>query len=302
MNFDAIGFQGGGLKGLAYVGALKKLSEYGLDLKNIKNFAGTSAGSQIATYLACGYDVHELENIVHTMPVKKFKDHSIGCVRNGYRLFKNYGYFKGKFMEKYVDSLVKAKLGKKKATFKDLYEYNGTVLRITGTCLTTGELEYFDHVLTPNLSIAKAVHVSSCIPLFYASVKYKNKYYVDGGILHNLPILAFPNLKTLFLRFVDIKPCIDNQCTEQKYKIKNLLDFIYSIFEISISYSNKLSVDNGLMTLQNDVTLIDIDTKDISYIDFNMSDDTKKFLYQQGIEAIKDYVKNKYFIQSNLYN
>jgi NTE family protein len=293
MNFDAIGFQGGGMKGLAYVGALKRLVHHGVRIQDIKHFTGTSAGSQVAAYTACGYTVEELENIMYKLPVRKFKDNSLGCVRNSCRILRQYGYFKGVYLEKYVDKLIKKKLGIKKATFKDLFRYNNVMLRITGTCLSTGHIEYFDHELCPDMPISKAVHISSCIPIFYSSVKYNDKYYVDGGVLHNLPIYAFPQLNTLFLKFKDTTE------SSSTYNINNIYDFMYALINITINSSNKLSVDNGLIKLKDNVTLIDIDTKDVSYVDFGMSDDTKTFLMKQGELAINTYIDNLARISTN---
>ncbi len=49
---DAV-FEGGGIKGIGLVGALKTFEENGYHWKNI---CGTSAGSIVAALLAVGYD------------------------------------------------------------------------------------------------------------------------------------------------------------------------------------------------------------------------------------------------------
>ena len=57
-------FQGGGIKGLGYLGALNKLSEDDetFDLKQIERIGGTSAGAITAVLLGCGYSLSELED------------------------------------------------------------------------------------------------------------------------------------------------------------------------------------------------------------------------------------------------
>ena len=57
-------FQGGGIKGLGYLGALNKLSEEdeSFDLKKIQRIGGTSAGAITAVLLGCGYSLEELED------------------------------------------------------------------------------------------------------------------------------------------------------------------------------------------------------------------------------------------------
>lgn len=58
---SALLFEGGGTKGNAYVGVIQVLEEHGL-LKEIRRFAGTSAGSQTAALLAVGLTSKEIED------------------------------------------------------------------------------------------------------------------------------------------------------------------------------------------------------------------------------------------------
>ena len=56
-------FEGGGVKGIAYGGALKMLKKYGF-LSHIEKVAGTSAGAITAVLLSIGYTVEELSKII----------------------------------------------------------------------------------------------------------------------------------------------------------------------------------------------------------------------------------------------
>ena len=284
MDIEALGFQGGGIKGLAYIGALKQLQEYGLDMNKIKRFAGTSAGSQIATLLAVGYDIEELEAIFSNIPFHKYNDGSFGIFRNIHRILWSYGYNKGTFMKEFIDRLITDKLGNNKTTFLDLYDKKKVILRITGTCLTTRELEYFDYKLSPHMPICKAVQISSCVPLFYAAVKYNGKYYVDGAVLRNLPIKAFPENKTLFFRFKE------NQYDRNggKKPIKNILQFVYSIIDTTSKYCNDLAITDAMHTLHSNIRMIEIDTYMVKATDFTISAKTKNFLVKQGGHAVSD--------------
>jgi len=56
-DVDNLVFQGGGIKGIAYLGVLQQLLEEDKNIiKNAKRFAGTSAGSIVALYLGLGLD------------------------------------------------------------------------------------------------------------------------------------------------------------------------------------------------------------------------------------------------------
>jgi NTE family protein len=292
MDIEALGFQGGGIKGLAYIGALKQLQEYGLDMNKIKRFAGTSAGSQIATLLAVGYDIEELEAIFSNIPFHKYNDGSFGIFRNIHRILWSYGYNKGTFMKDFIDKLITDKIGNIRTTFLDLYDKKKVILRITGTCLTTRELEYFDYKLSPHMPICKAVQISSCVPLFYAAVKYNGKYYVDGAVLRNLPIKAFPENKTLFFRFKENK----YDKNDGKKPIKNILQFVYSIIDTTSKYCNDLAITDAMHTLHSNIRMIEIDTYMVKATDFAISAKTKNFLVKQGGHAVSDYI-NKIWLE-----
>ncbi len=53
-EFENLVFEGGGVKGLAFCGALEVLEEKDV-MKNIKRLVGSSAGAITAGLLACGY-------------------------------------------------------------------------------------------------------------------------------------------------------------------------------------------------------------------------------------------------------
>lgn len=72
MHYDLV-FEGGGAKGMAFVGALQELESRGLTFGRLM---GTSAGSIMATFLAAGYNAEEMlaalnEKDDHGIPVFK---------------------------------------------------------------------------------------------------------------------------------------------------------------------------------------------------------------------------------------
>ena len=65
-----LALEGGGVKGIAYGGAVRALEDRGL-LRHIEGFAGSSAGSSAAAMLAAGYDGAELLQILMDMDFSK---------------------------------------------------------------------------------------------------------------------------------------------------------------------------------------------------------------------------------------
>tara|TARA_Y100000389_G_scaffold12064_1_gene10968 strand:- start:16515 stop:17342 length:828 start_codon:yes stop_codon:yes gene_type:complete len=266
--------EGGGIKGIAHVGALEAVQEKGL-YGNIKHVAGTSAGSQVATLYAAGFSQNEIRKLVENTPFKKFSDSSFGCIRDILRLFTRFGYHKGNFMEVYMNKILNEKFDIPRITFKELFDKTGIHLKLTGTCLTDSKLVWFDYEKTPFMEIAKAVRISSCIPLYFAPVKFEDKYYVDGGCLRNLPVDAFIETTPIILDFMDSTKSND---------IKDLSTFTSSVVNTILHHVHVPSVDNCIR--------IEIPTGDVSATDFNLSETNKKFLYYSGYNTTKTSLKD----------
>ena len=58
-HFHNLVFEGGGVKGIAYVGALEVLEREGI-LQDIKRVAGTSAGAMMAVMVGLRYTADEV--------------------------------------------------------------------------------------------------------------------------------------------------------------------------------------------------------------------------------------------------
>ena len=74
-------FEGGGVKGIAYVGALQELEKHKI-LKNIKRVGGTSAGAINAVLLALDYSLEDTRKILSELNFNNFMDDSWGLVRD----------------------------------------------------------------------------------------------------------------------------------------------------------------------------------------------------------------------------
>lgn len=82
-------FQGGSIKGAAYVGALRALEDNGLDLTAIKRVAGTSAGAITATALALGCDTQRSEQLLREFDFKAVLDDAEGSIPTQRKLLKS---------------------------------------------------------------------------------------------------------------------------------------------------------------------------------------------------------------------
>ncbi|NLS11899.1 patatin-like phospholipase family protein [Vibrio sp. SM6] len=198
-NFKNFVFEGGGVKGIAYLGALEVLESKGITEK-IERIGGTSAGAINAILLGLGYTLDETNDILWSLDFNEFMDDSWGVVRDTNRLINEYGWYKGDYFRSWIGKLIKEKTGNSESTFADLEalkEARGfKSLYFMGTNLSTSFSEVFSAEHTPRICVADAVRISMSIPLFFAAKRnIRGDVYVDGGLLNNYPIKLFDREK-----------------------------------------------------------------------------------------------------------
>lgn len=199
-HFTNLVFEGGGVKGVAYVGAMKELEDRGITVDTIQRVGGTSAGAINAVLFALGYDAQEMGDVLKKTNFNDFKDN--GCVfKDSRRFLKKFGWNKGDAFKKWMGELIQAKTGNAKFTFKDLARAGQPHLYLVATNLSSQYAEVFSLETTPDMEIRDAVRMSMSIPLFFTAVKHRrtpkerSSIYVDGGVLMNFPIKIFDRLK-----------------------------------------------------------------------------------------------------------
>jgi NTE family protein len=206
-HFRNLVFEGGGVKGIAYVGATEILEEKGI-LRNVVRVGGTSAGAINALLVGLNYSPAETKQILSQLDFQSFLDDQWGVMRDTNRLLNEYGWYKGDFFRRWIAERIAAKTGNPEATFNDVHnqaEHNGfRELFFVGTNLSTQFAEVFSYEHTPRWCLADAVRISMSIPLFFAAKRsVRGDVYVDGGLIDNYPIKMFDREK-----YVDDKALI----------------------------------------------------------------------------------------------
>lgn len=207
-------FEGGGVKGIAYCGALRALKEQGI-LDNCTRFAGTSAGA-ISAWL-CAYfknNIGQIEKIQRKTDFKAFADDDLGIIRDSRRLISRYGWHKGDGFYEWAQEVTKKRFKHHHITFKQLYEETGNELVVVGCNASKGASVNFSKDSTPELYVERALRISMSIPIYYRAIFIPDKsvdesgsirgnpnidkevdkgrdVFVDGGVLDNFPIQIF---------------------------------------------------------------------------------------------------------------
>jgi NTE family protein len=202
MAIQNLVFQGGGVKGIAYAGALRELERQGV-LGGVVNVAGTSAGAITAALLAAGVTAGELEAILRGTDFTSFMDGAGWVVRESARIFRSFGAHPGQAFEAWLrtqlGAITERTTGRARPdiTFADLRDLAAQhpdrirKLYVVTTNLTRQVAEVFSAETRPDVPVFQAVRMSMSIPLFFEAVRFEGDLYVDGGVSWNYPIDLF---------------------------------------------------------------------------------------------------------------
>ncbi|HVG18272.1 MAG TPA: patatin-like phospholipase family protein [Blastocatellia bacterium] len=292
--FKNLVFEGGGVKGVAFGGALAVLNKRGI-LDRIERVGGTSAGAITATMVALGYGVDYIKNEMLRLDFNQFKDGSfLGDVA---RLFKKYGWYKGETFLEFIEGQIAGRTGSRDTTFDDLHAAvpQGKGFRdlyVVGTDLTTRQYQVFSHESTGGVKIADAVRISMSIPLFFASRTFDNDVFVDGGVLNNYPVTLFddprynhglapgdPNPETIGFHL--------GKQVVRPYPITDLEQYVGNLFETILDVQ-----DDALWNSEDDLRrTVCIDNLGIQTTDFAITMEQREALIRQGHEATANYLR-----------
>jgi predicted acylesterase/phospholipase RssA len=280
--FENLAFNGGGVRGLAYIGALKAMNE--LDrTKDIKKAIGTSVGSIFALIICCKCTNDDIDKYSQKFFDTMTKFHDNIFIR-GYNLLEHNGLHNNENIYDAVNDLLVEKFNIKNMTLKQLFDITNIELTVVGTCLTTRSIVYFNYMAYPDMEVAKSIQISAAIPYFYISVMWDEKYWVHGGIADNFAINYYDsptgtyNNKTIGLL---LEP---NGGKKQTYDVKNYKEITEGIEDTEIANN----VDREL-THEQYRNIIKIDTGNISFVDFNISDADKQFLITNGYNSTMNF-------------
>ena len=180
-------FKGGGVLGVAYQGVYEVLDERNI-LPDVENVCGTSTGA-IATLLIClEYTTEESKKILLDLDFRSLKD---GGWFGIFRLFREFGWYKGDAFLNFFTNLCAQKTGNPWITFAELHNLGFKKPYIIATNISQQEVQVFSHTHTPQMPVALAARMSISVPYYFATLKYQGDVMVDGGVLLDYAIDFF---------------------------------------------------------------------------------------------------------------
>jgi len=296
--YSNIAFEGGGIKGISYVGVLKafndlscfrgEVSKTSVEItsskdevsfngtKSITKFVGTSVGSIFALLMSCSCSNDEIDKysrkLFHELTTV---DHNI--FTEGINLYKYLGMHDNINIYNAINEFLVDKYKKDKITFSDLYSITSNELTVVGTCLSLRKAQYFNHINDSDMEVAKAIQISTAVPIFYKSIEYNGLQYADGGIVDNFPVNYFDtesiNKQTIGICFKD-------------NDVLSHFSGMISMLEMIEDTQLKNNTDSNIKD-EKIRNLIIIDTGNISFLDYNISQEQINKLENEGYHAIK---------------
>lgn len=326
-SYKNLVFSGGGVLGIAYLGALRYFYETQI-ISSIENLAGTSAGAITACLSCFNLPFSELETLLGSLDYSKVPDKddqddrifnndaefrsipkaikaqldkifgNVDCV---YRLIKSYGWYSSQYFYTWIQQQIATQFdaNKKKPpyTFADFENTSIHIdkrpfkkLFIVGTDISRSISRVFSYDATPNMEVAEAVRISMSVPLLFESISSNLGDPQDTKA--NLYVdggMLYNYPIDLFDKDYDLAETLGLyfNSINQSTSLNNIVEFI------SASLSCTGSVQRTLLAMnpQNLKRSIPIYTSDISSFDFNITtgDETYNFLVEQGYRAAEIY-------------
>lgn len=182
-------FSGGGIRILAYLGALEFLEEKQM-LRNLREVCGVSAGAMVSLMLALGYSFHVLRRFCFEYDFSNVRsiEPEIAVL-----FMETLGVDDGQNLRALLVKILKHKGFGPEVTFQDLAEKGCKLLRVYASDLHNIKLQEFSVETTPTFSVVTAVQASMAFPVYFHPVKNPETgtLLCDGGLLDNFPISQF---------------------------------------------------------------------------------------------------------------
>lgn len=305
-------FEGGGVRGLAFLGALRCCADLGIRWRKL---AGTSAGAITAAFLAADFSIDQLEQILGELDYSKefLTQKTSPLIWNGdpandlqfplnmmltLAVAQKMGEYSSEPFRKWLqDKLAQGNL----RTFGDVKLAGGErELKVVVSDITRGEMIVLPDDLQrrepplyetlyeslglkrgEDFSVAEAVRLSMSIPLFFEPGRLGKSLIVDGGILSNFPLWIYdrqglnpqpPRWFTFGFRFID-------KGIETQSKVTGPFTLLSAVFRTMMNARDRYhqrDMDRGR------VINIDVTEANVTTTQFNLNATQKAGLYRLG--------------------
>ena len=300
-------FEGAGMRGIAYAGALAEMERLGC-LDRVEAVAGTSAGAITACLFSVGFSPQELEAVVGETDFGKFNDSHGGLLASGIRLNRFFGWYQGDAFLHWIESLIGKYTGCSDLTFAELRELTAIdplfrELTVIAASINNQRVLVFSADTYPHMRIADAVRASMSVPFYFKPVIIDcqgkvltrcppGEYCdicVDGGVNANFPLHVFDadgfRPGTLGLRIDSAEQIAHDKISPgmRSFEVMRFRDFVTAFYVYVLESNNR-----SLLTPEDWQRTILIDDAGMGPRVRHLSDAERRKLIEAGEKAVRD--------------
>jgi NTE family protein len=287
-------FSGGGVKAIAYAGALAAAEEAGYG--DWGQVAGTSAGAITATALAVGYDAEALTERLMHFDLATVADigwpRRVAQLRN---LMRHHAIARGLTLHGWIEQLLE-QAPRPARTFGEL----SCRLRVVATDLVHQRMVVFPDdapkYLGPDgnpwkpedFPIADAVRMSAGYPFMFASWPLRDAVHgqigalVDGGIVSGFPVF-------LFDRAEPCHPTWGFRLDGEQPHGRSIGGYRWPVGMVRALVETSIGVHDHLEAATFSQRTVVISTGTVRTLQFTMDDDEKRTLWEAGHRAASEF-------------
>ena len=281
---------GGGPIVFQTIGIIQHLEKSKIyDRLNLKSIYGTSSGAIVGLFICLGYDWDVVNKFMIDRPWQNLYNIGSDELYNG---FKQCGFFNRDIFIKSYKSLFEAKDLSIDITMKELYNHTKIDYHLISFELNYLQMTDISHETYPDLKVIDAIHMTSCLPIFFTPVFIENKCFIDGGIVLNYPlglcVEKYGNVdEILGIRHIYTNNDEDKNITHNTTIFEYLLNIFYKLLK-NISKENKSEVykiKHEILCYEKHMTLNLILTT-------LKSSENRNELLKKGIQIATEYLQH----------
>ncbi len=306
--------EGGGVKGIALVGAVSVLQEAGYSFPRV---AGTSAGSIVGALVASGMTAEQMLEVMRSTDYSKFQDGTfidrLGPLGQGLSLLFQKGIYKGNYLKEYLAQLLPdemesfAGMRLPDDPGSDLPQSKRYRLVVMASDVSQHKLvrlpwdyEAFYGLSSDDQSVIEAVRASMSIPFFFepATIDYtvdragettkERSTLVDGGMLSNFPVAVFDRTDGKRSRWptFGIKLSAKPDDHPKTTIVTGPLSLTFGMLATLVGWNDRSHIDDPSIVART----IFVDTFGISAVAFDLDRVDQDRLYQSGRDAATKFL------------
>lgn len=300
--------EGGGVKGIALVGALAVLEERGYRFHRV---AGTSAGAIVGSLVAAGMDAAGMQRIMSELDYRRFQDGGwltrLGLPGQLLTLLATGGIHRGEELRRWLGGLLEEQGVR---TFADLRgEDPGSSLPrdedhrlvVMASDISQGALrrlpwEYDRYGLAADdVRVVDAVRASMSIPFFFRATKLRDRleqetsWLVDGGMLSNFPVDVFDRRDDRIPRWPTFGIKLSARA-DAPQGVRHRIDGVWSMAKAMLGtmtgFYDRIHLEQEAVQART----IFIDTMKVRATDFDLDRRTQQQLFDNGRMAAERFL------------